>query len=91
MPLPIKFTLKSGVIGAIALSLATPVQAQSLQEVAQQYVDHNWTTNPLATLAGNGCQRALLGTSFTPTVRNCNQLRNYAYQYWQAIYSTPGL
>jgi hypothetical protein len=94
MKLPLKLlyaTLKSSLLGAIALSLGLPVQAQSLQQLAQQYVDQNWTINPLANLAGNGCQRVLVDTPFAATVHNCSLFRNYAYEYWQAIYSTPGI
>lgn len=55
-----------------------------------QYVDQNPDNSPLAILASNGCKAALLGTQFSPTVSNCNQLRNDAYQYWEETYSPGG-
>jgi hypothetical protein len=84
---------RNSVLGAIALALMLPVpgQAQTLQDLAQQYVDQNWTINPLANLAGDGCRSALVDTPFEPNVRNCNQFRSFAYAYWQAVYGTPGL
>lgn len=88
--------LKAIKIGAIALALvisAIPefsrAQFPSLEQIAQEYVDQNYDENPLAILAGSGCEDALAGTSFQATVGNCNQLRDFAYSYWEEIYS-PG-
>lgn len=88
----LKVTLRGSKLWAIALTLSLPTQAQSasLREIAQQYVDQNPGNNPLAILADNGCQAALVGTTFQPTVSNCSQLRNYAYQYWEGTYSPGG-
>lgn len=88
----LKVTLQGYKFWAIALTLSLPTLAQSasLREIAQQYVDQNWNNNPLAILAGNGCKNALAGTTFQPTMSNCNQLRSFAYAYWQETYSPGG-